>query len=240
MSDILGKIISSETPEALWKIVRTYFREHNVSKISYHHFGGLLSSPNAVPGLAVHTSGFPVDWVQHYVSDELSRVDPIPELARSSLRPFYWRDVGNLVALNSDQRAYMREMEAAKLGDGLAFQVFGPGMRNGYVGLGLLDGTPRWSEDRVLRFQAVGQAGHLRYCELTPDVTTLPPLSPREKEILHWMSRGKSNSSIASILEVSRHTVDTLVRRIFDKLQATDRTTASLRGIGAGVIPIRA
>ena len=51
-----------------------------------------------------------------------------------------------------------------------------------------------------------------------------------------WIARGKSYGVIADILDVSRHTVDTLVRRIFEKLGVTDRTTAAIRAVGAGIV----
>ncbi|WP_244520908.1 response regulator transcription factor [Aliiruegeria lutimaris] len=61
-------------------------------------------------------------------------------------------------------------------------------------------------------------------------------LSPREAEILRWIARGKSNSVIAEILGISRHTVDTHIRRIYRKLGAGDRTTAALRGMESGLL----
>ncbi len=61
-------------------------------------------------------------------------------------------------------------------------------------------------------------------------------LSARQKEILSWVALGKSNSVIASILEISPHTVDTHLRRAFERLGTTDRTVAAIRGIEAGLI----
>ena len=61
-------------------------------------------------------------------------------------------------------------------------------------------------------------------------------LSPRELELLRWIARGKSNTSIAQIMGVSRHTVDTIMRRLFGKLDVTDRTRAAVRGLAFGLI----
>ncbi len=46
-----------------------------------------------------------------------------------------------------------------------------------------------------------------------------------------WVTRGKSNSVIGSILGISASTVDTYMRRIFRKLDVTDRTSAAMRAI---------
>ena len=74
---------------------------------------------------------------------------------------------------------------------------------------------------------------YLQYCNLTEHLSALErDLSPREMEILNWIARGKSNAVIGDILGLSRHTADTLVRRLFDKLGVADRTTAVIRGLG--------
>ena len=78
---------------------------------------------------------------------------------------------------------------------------------------------------------------HLRYRTFDgasdkPDIT----LSPRERETLEWMARGKSNAVIASILGLSPHKVDTLVRCIYRKMGVNDRTMAAIRGLGAGLL----
>ncbi|MEM9263540.1 MAG: helix-turn-helix transcriptional regulator, partial [Pseudomonadota bacterium] len=61
-------------------------------------------------------------------------------------------------------------------------------------------------------------------------------LSERESQILRWVARGKSNASVSQILGISPNTVDTYMRRIYDKLDVADRVTASLRGVALGLI----
>ena len=64
-------------------------------------------------------------------------------------------------------------------------------------------------------------------------------MSPREIEILRWIARGKSTPVIAEILGISRHTVDTLMRRIFEKLSVHDRTAAAVKGLQMGLLEVR-
>lgn len=61
-------------------------------------------------------------------------------------------------------------------------------------------------------------------------------LSTRQLEILGWVAKGKSNSVIATILGISPHTVDTHLRRAFERLGTTDRTVAVIRCMQMGVI----
>lgn len=51
-------------------------------------------------------------------------------------------------------------------------------------------------------------------------------LTPREKEILHWVSMGKSNREINIILGVSQRTVEKHLEHIFDKMGVETRVAA--------------
>ena len=51
-------------------------------------------------------------------------------------------------------------------------------------------------------------------------------LSLRESEVLHWVSMGKTNPEIASILDISSFTVKNHMQRVFRKLDVTNRAQA--------------
>jgi DNA-binding CsgD family transcriptional regulator len=52
-------------------------------------------------------------------------------------------------------------------------------------------------------------------------------LSPREREILHWVGEGKRNAEIATILQLSPLTVRKHLENIFSKLGVETRTAAA-------------
>lgn len=58
-----------------------------------------------------------------------------------------------------------------------------------------------------------------------------PFLTNREIQILHYLSRGKSNLKIAQKLKIALPTVKTHVRKILLKLNATNRTHGVAQGI---------
>jgi DNA-binding NarL/FixJ family response regulator len=62
-----------------------------------------------------------------------------------------------------------------------------------------------------------------------------PTLTEREREILHLIAQGKSNSEIAKGLALSIKTVANYVSNIFTKLQVADRAQAILRARDAGM-----
>jgi len=53
-----------------------------------------------------------------------------------------------------------------------------------------------------------------------------PNVTPREREVLHWLCEGKTNGEIAQILGLSGHTVKNQVRGILVKLCVNNRTQA--------------
>lgn len=233
LEDFMKGVAEAQAPERIWDSVLPFAHAFGIDKVSYHHTRTFSGESDARTD--VFTRGFPGKWVCEYVDEHLFEVDPIPAYAAQSVEPFLWSDIGKLKPISGAETEFLRRLLKAGLGDGLALQVFGPNMRNGYVGVGFARPDPDLSASDVRELQAAAQIAHLRYCALVPDDRPAP-LTPREQEVLSWIARGKSNSVIADILGVSPHTIDTLVRRIYGKLSVADRTTAAIKGIGAGLI----
>ena len=64
------------------------------------------------------------------------------------------------------------------------------------------------------------------------------PLSPREIEILGFVSQGLSNKEIASMLLISDQTVKNNITSILRKLQVNDRTQAVIYALRHGWIDL--
>lgn len=54
-----------------------------------------------------------------------------------------------------------------------------------------------------------------------------PPLTPREREVLHWLAEGKRDAEIAAIVQAKERTVKQHVRAILRKLHVETRTAAA-------------
>ncbi len=57
-------------------------------------------------------------------------------------------------------------------------------------------------------------------------------LTPREREILGWVSAGKSNAQIAEIVGASARTVAKHLEHVYAKLGVESRTAAAMRAVG--------
>jgi DNA-binding CsgD family transcriptional regulator len=63
--------------------------------------------------------------------------------------------------------------------------------------------------------------------EVSDDAAAQLGLTPRESEVLGWVTRGCSNPQIAEILGIGRRTVRKHLESIYGKLGATGRTEAA-------------
>ena len=55
----------------------------------------------------------------------------------------------------------------------------------------------------------------------------LPKLAPREQEVLELVARGYLLKEIGDAMKLSQHTVDTYLRRIYEKLHVHSRSQAA-------------
>jgi len=79
-------------------------------------------------------------------------------------------------------------------------------------------------------FEFLCQTAHRRTMEMNLQPQNSIKLSIREKDVLAALIKGKKNSLIAKELDISHHTVDAYIRRIFTKLDVNDRVTAAIKG----------
>jgi LuxR family transcriptional regulator/LuxR family quorum-sensing system transcriptional regulator CciR len=230
------RIAEVQEPAALWDLVTEYFETTDVARMIYHHLPPLGAPDGNRVDVAAH--GVPDDLVSRYVEERLYLSNPMLRHALQSVEPFYFDEIAARNDLDASERAFIEDVRALGLLNGLGVQVFGPNGRNGYCGLGLRPGVTRIDPSELRNFQWVCQLAHLRYCGMLQSALgPTPSLSEREAEVLSWVARGKSNTSIAEILGISVHTVDAHLRRIYLKLGVYDRISAAVRGIGTGLIP---
>ncbi len=180
--------------------------------------------------------GFPPRWAEQY-HRRLRTIDPLPGYGMDVMHAFRWGAVLTEMPLTPVQRLYRRYLEALGMGDGIAVVVWGPGGRCGFMGCGLPVDETAFDPPSYPGIHMCAQLGFNRHCGLLEDQWAGDiRLSPRELEILHWAARGKSNPDIATIIGISPATVDTYMRRVFQKFGSNDRTVACLRAQELGFI----
>jgi DNA-binding NarL/FixJ family response regulator len=79
----------------------------------------------------------------------------------------------------------------------------------------------------------------VRRPHLEGDVEAFTPLSPREMEILQYVTRGMSNKEIAARLGISHQTVKNHMTSILHKLDVEDRTQAAVYALRHGWVRLQ-
>lgn len=235
VSEFEAIVAEAPSMDALWPSLVGFSGAREIDKIGYHHLPPVGAPDDTVS--RVRNAGFPPEWIEYYFAARAAGTMPIADHARINGAPVYWDDIETLRSLSQDERDHLAKLRAAGFVHGLAIPVYGPNGRNGIFGLALAGGLTRLETGVLGDVHWACQATHLRYCALLrPDLRVGPPLSKREAEVLSWVARGKSNAAIGGILGISAHTVDAHLRRIYMKLGVFDRISASLRGLGFGLI----
>lgn len=119
-----------------------------------------------------------------------------------------------------------------------------PALRAGAAGYLLKDVDPADLESAIRMVHAGGAllapsvAARVIDEVRTPQPATsdrLDQLTPREREVLAALARGRSNRDIATELYVSEKTVKTHVSNVLSKLRVSDRTQAALYAVRHGL-----
>jgi DNA-binding CsgD family transcriptional regulator len=154
--------------------------------------------------------------------------DPVVTSALASLRPF------DLYAFERDGRIgaeFGRMLRALHDHEFRAVMAFPTTVRMGDLAVFSLSSRGHdlaLSKAQISILELTCKAIHDRFEEIEGPPPR-PRLSRREGEAMSLVAEGCANAEIAERLGVSRHTVDTLLRRSFAKLGAQNRTQAAFR-----------
>ncbi|MEM7643412.1 MAG: LuxR family transcriptional regulator [Pseudomonadota bacterium] len=233
LDGLITSVDAARDPGDLWHCAVDLLVAEGAATLCYHNYP--RPSAESDPFVALH--GWPEALSRRYLEDGLWRIDPMHRLARSSAGVVSWTDLYNQTDITPAQAEMIVEVEKVGLRGGIAFQVAGPRLRSGAISIGFDVPVAKLLPLAIRRLQVIAQTCHLRLCTLTPERDgPLPQLSPRERDIVDLIVMGASNKAIARDLGVSPHTVDTLIRRLFAKLGVSDRTSAAIFAIGAGMV----
>lgn len=177
---------------------------------------------------------YPNELIEEYQSNGYFDIDPLIETALRTHEPFYWREARDRIDLSDAQKEYFADLGNHGFHDGLVVPVLLRPGEIAYFGLGAKGKKLSLTRAELIELQIICQVTHQRYEQLLEQPETLD-LTPREMEVISWIVQGKSNAAIGTILGISNHTVDTLVRRCFRKLGASNRLEASLTAVSRGL-----
>lgn len=141
--------------------------------------------------------------------------------------------------LSDEQESLFKTLHMVDTTQGFVVPVHSAKGRSGCFVLETYNEDITFSMHLIRQMNWVCQAAHTEYCQIRQQHSkSIKQLTARERQILTWVARGKSNSVIADIIGISQHTVNGYLRSIYLKTGTSDRTTAALRGIGETLIDL--
>lgn len=212
-----------------------------VKKHGYDRMIFCLQSPhdhlNFESGVGV-IQNYPEDWMKYYFEKKFDQIDPVITYCQNRMTTFTWAEIPERMHMTKNQFQCLNMGIEAGLYNGICSPLWGP---NQFAGVGLATSGKADSCDNNIdliqaycnHFYTVFQRINRRQ-GIGPEKNIY--LTVREREILTWAATGKTDSEIASILNMSEHTVDTHLRHVFTKLGANTRSLAITKALSIGLI----
>lgn len=181
-------------------------------------------------------SNWPPELINSY--DELGLLEnsPVITALRRSTKPLVWR----LEDINKNRPDGLEQevttlFAAYGFHRGVYFSTHEASGERGAVSFSGTRDTP--SNTELMELSYISNLIYEKVAEIKkPTPAPDQVLSTRERECLHWTASGKTSSEIATILELSEHTVNHYLSAACQKLGATNRAHAVARAIRAGYL----
>jgi DNA-binding CsgD family transcriptional regulator len=190
-------------------------------------------------------SNYPDEWVQHYFRCRYLDDDPVVSSFTEISDPFLWSDLRRPENLSRRQRLLLDDARDAGIANGITFPII-QGSEVAAVSL-VPDETVAGSADRMCREQFLLRLMAHRYHlgarrallekALMGDSSRRSSLlTARERQVLEWMAKGKTNWEISSILNISEKSIEFHCENARRKLQVHNRTHAVAKAIMLGLL----
>lgn len=186
-------------------------------------------------------SGYPDDWMKHYVASDYEPIDPIRKEAALNLQSiFSWDGIDRIRPYNKNERSILNQAGDAGLRNGVAVSLLNSRQERVCMGYASSGGKVELNPTTLSVLKLASIQFYDAYQALNrPAVGGRSPrvwLTEREREVLQWAALGKSNPDIATILDISDATVAYFLQRCFFKLDANSKTLAVVKAIRLGLI----
>lgn len=202
--------------------------------VDFFHCGSFLGPDGMLQllptfGMADH------DWMVRYRQQRYFNEDPAARWGLRTFNPFTWDEMMARSRLTPAEAKVMQDAHDHGLRWGLSIPLHG---LDGRVSFFMAAGRHNpVDDDKRLAIQLMATVAQMR-AEILLKRSPLPqcPLTPRQVDVLSWVSEGKTDSEIGHILSISSETAHKHVERAKAKLGVTTRTQAVAVALRSGYI----
>ncbi len=235
LEEFAEKIGDVTAYKAVWLALMDFVKPLGIDALSYYH-----KPPAGAADFSdkyFEATGFDETLAKEHRRQHTLFSTPFTSNFNPLLEPIFWSDVAEKLLWTPEQIEHLEAFYRPCPANGIVVPVYGPNSRNGCVVMRFKDCEAQFSRENIFKAHFASNQCHLQFCKImASNADNNVVLTEREREVLTWVARGKSNAVIAEIVGISHHTVNGYLRRVYLKTQTSDRTTAALRAVGDGLI----
>jgi DNA-binding CsgD family transcriptional regulator len=239
--EFLVKSNRADSVEKLVSIFLDQVKNHGLDRMIF-----CLLTDHKKIGLSAgvgHIVNYSPDWMDHYFKKNYNLIDPVISYCNQKNRIFTWEEMQERLPMTRDQKTCLHGGIEAGLNNGVCVPLWGPMT---LAGVGLASSEKKDSFDGNLDLisaycvQFYQAFYRLHEESLPPSITHRQThnyyLTPKQKDVLTWAYKGKTDDEIATILNISYATVRYHLNKIYEKLHANDRVFATAKAMAHGLI----
>jgi LuxR family quorum sensing-dependent transcriptional regulator len=232
-SKLADRISECKTDYDILRLAREFARAHGFEYFSISRIPD--PGERKMAGISI-VSNWPPDLVNSYDELGLLTKSPVTKSLRISTKPVLWK-AGTIdpKAPNYPGQEYYDLFARFGVNMGVIIPVQQASGQRGAVALSGNRDIP--SEPELMEISYYANFFFARIAEISSnDQEQEQMLSARERECLQWTAGGKTSQEIATILELSEHTVNHYLSAACQKLGAVNRAHAVAKAIRSGLL----
>jgi DNA-binding CsgD family transcriptional regulator len=209
-----------------------------VEKLGFTSLGiNSLPPPGDGSDPIILTERVPEGFRDFYIEERFYLVDHLCAFARTTFEPFRYIDAPYDRANAAAHERFLQALETYDMRNGLVVPIGRPANMPACVWLTGKD--PELNDDAKLAVQAIAlfaaSKGHA-LSRPADAAAFISKLTQRERDVLQWISAGKTSWEIGLIAGLSERAVNKIVGEAMIKLEAVTRTQAVVNAIRLGEI----
>jgi LuxR family quorum sensing-dependent transcriptional regulator len=237
-ADIMEVALAIGTTSSLDNITR--LAESFLEERDLFQFGVSYLRPDGMEsGEFVPLSNISEDFLAYYAEQDYYLLDPLARYCMHTSTPFVWHEVLNINDQPPIVRRIYSEAEEFGMPQGMTVPIRSV---KGLTGTVTFAGhRDRFGPRERLEMNILAMAMHARVAELSSEVKTMGQsrrLSDREQETLKWGALGKTSDEIASILGLTKRTVDQHFENAAKKLGTVNRVHTVVKAFRHSLISL--
>lgn len=231
-AETLERIDNASTPNEIMEGLSSFLRSFAFRDLL---ITGLPSTNDRPWHQAILYDGWSTEWFERYATCGHFSHDPCVLRSRTSDKAFLWRELAR-TEMSSRQLRVMDEASEFGMLDGLCVPIHHPLKAPAVVtAAGNLIDVDK-SDLPTLEMICTHAFRALQRLHIGAEEPLLSKPTEREKEILKWISGGKSAEDIACILGISKFTVERHLRNVREKYNAINTVHAVMEAVRRGDI----